>query len=181
MSVEIQQLDDEWIYNFENTDNLYKDFYKDNLYYVHLKIIYVNRENDIDKLKTETFLMSTPNYISREEMLGILKKHSTDNNIKYSLLSILKYNIVLDTDQVNSYLKYTDNEMENYLNVIKHIDAISFDKSISMFHDLNELIFIFYEKSKELIEKKNINHLTKKIYLRLFHSRKKTIKKRYKD
>ena len=37
----------------------------------------------------------------------------------------------------------------NYLSIIKNIDEITFDKSISMLHDLNDLIFIFYEKSKE--------------------------------
>jgi hypothetical protein len=48
-----------------------------------------------------------------------------------------------------------------------------------MMHDLNDLILVFYEKSLELREK-NLNSLTKKIYLRHTGS-KKTIKKQYKD
>ena len=48
-----------------------------------------------------------------------------------------------------------------------------------MFHDLNDLIIVFYEKSKEMV-KKNTNN-TKKIYLRSLNTNKKTIKKRYKD
>ena len=46
------ELTDEWINNFEETDKLYQDFYKDDLYYIHLKFIYINRENEIDKISS---------------------------------------------------------------------------------------------------------------------------------
>ena len=55
-----------------------------------------------------------------------------------------------------------------------------------MFQDLNELVFVYYEKSKESgsagsePNKLNSNNTTKKVYLS--HSvNKKTIKNRYKD
>ena len=172
------ELNDEWINNFEKTDKLYQDFYKDNLYYVNLKFIYVNRENEIDKIKQESFLMSSPNYISREEIIQILKESSIDNAKRYSLLSILKYNITLDADDIKKFLLF-ENEERNYLNIIKNIDAIPFDKTISMFQDINDLILVFYEKSNEL-KKIDPNNVTKKIYLRS-NTNKKTIKKRYKD
>ena len=172
------ELNDEWINNFEKTDKLYQDFYKDDLYYVNLRFVYVNRENEIEKINQESFLMSTPNYISREEIIQILKGSALDNNKRYSLLSILKYNILLDADDIKNFLLHSDKE-RNYLNIVKNIDAISFEKSISMFQDLNDLIFIFYEKSEEL-KKIDPNNVTKKIYLRS-KINKKTIKKRYKD
>ena len=178
MDLEYNNLDDDWINNFENTDKLYKDFYKDDLYYVNLRAIYINRENEIEKLKQESFLMSKPNSISREEIFEILKKNSVDNDKKYSLLSILKYNIVLEPDDIKLYLNNRNGD--EYLSVVKHIDAVVFEKSINMFHDLNDLILIFYEKSLEL-KKPDANNTTKKIYLRSLSSNKKTIKKRYKD
>jgi hypothetical protein len=178
MDIEYNNLDDDWINEFEKTDKLYQDFYKDDLYYINLRVIYVNRNNEIDRMKHETFLLKSKNYISREEILGILKKNSIDNDNNYTLLSILRYNINLEPDEVKRYLINTDNY--NYLSVIKNIDAISFEKSISMFHDLNDIILIFYEKSKEIVKKDiNNNNNTKKVYLR--SSNKKTIKKRYKD
>ena len=72
-----------------------------------------------------------------------------------------------------------NNNNPEYLSIIKNIDDITFDKSITMFHDLNDLILIFYEKSKEFV-KKYTNDNTRKIYL---HSslHKNTIKNRYKD
>jgi hypothetical protein len=178
MDLEYNNLDDDWIDNFEKTDNLYKDFYKDDLYYANLRVIYINRENEIDKLKQESFLMSKPNHITREEILEILKKNSIDNNKRYSLLSILKYNILLEPDDISLYLESGNGQ--EYLTIIKNIDSITFDKTINMFHDLNDLILIFYEKSEEL-KKTDVNNTTKKIYINSLKLNKKTFKKRYKD
>lgn len=55
-------LNDDWITNFENTDKLYRDFYKDDLYYINLRVIYVNRNNEIDKLKTRIFFAFKTKY-----------------------------------------------------------------------------------------------------------------------
>jgi len=178
MDLEYNNLDDDWINKFEETDKLYKDFYKEDLYYTNLQVIYINRENEIEKLKQESFLMSKPNYISNDEVIEILKNHSIDNDKRYTLLSILKYNISLEPEEIKSYLKNRENN--EYLSIIKNIDTIIFEKSINMFHDLNDLILIFYEKSLEL-KKPDANNTTKKIYLRYLSSNKKTIKKRYKD
>lgn len=165
-----RDLDDEWINDFENTDKLYQDFYKDDLYYINLRVIYVNRENEIDKVKHESFLLSNKNIISENEILGMLKKNSIDNERKYALLSILRYNIILEPDDVKKYLLNKENQ--NYLSVIKNIDDIIFQKSITMFHDLNDIIVIFYEKSTEFVKNNN----TKKIYLRSLNTNKKTLK-----
>ncbi len=178
MDIEYNNLDDEWINEFEKTDKLYQDFYKDDLYYINLRVVYVNRNNEIDKITNESFFLTTKNHISREEVLGILKKISTNNERDYSLLSILKYNINLEPHEIPNYL--TSDYNNNYLSVIKNIDAVTLEKSISMFHDLNDMIFILYEKSKEL-KKVNPNNNTKRIYLGNMSSNRKTIRKRYKD
>jgi len=170
-------LEDDWITKFNETDAVYKDFYKDDLYYVNLKFIYVNRESEIEKIKYESFLLSKPNNISREEILQILKKSSIEDERKYTLLALLKYNITMDADDIQKYI--SSNEERTYLSIIKNIDSVPFDRTISLMHDLNDLILVFYEKSHELKEK-NTNNLTKKIYLRE-NKNKKTIKKQYKD
>lgn len=178
--VEFNTLNDDWIKKFDKTDELYQEFYKDNLCYVHLNFIYVNLEGEIEKINQDTFIMNTPNFISREEILQILKQTMTNNNIPYSLLSILRYNITLDADDVKYFLESDAmNAYDNFLTTIQNIDAITFQKTINMFQDLNSLIFIFHEKSKD-IKKHGTNNNTKKIYL---HSSpvKKTLKKRYKD
>lgn len=181
METETTNLDDDWINKFENNDKLYKDFYKDDLYFINIRLIYVNRSDEIEKIKHETLLMSIQNYVTRDEVLGILKKNSIDSDRRYTLLSILKYNISINTEDVQHFLNSSDLETynENFLTIIKNIDTIKFEKTISMFHDLNDLIFIFYEKSNE-IKKKDPNNITKKIFLH-DNNHRKTIKKQYKD
>jgi hypothetical protein len=176
MYVEYDKLDDEWINNFENIDKLYKDFYKDDVYYINLSIIYVNRENEIDKIKYENLLMEYPNKISQEEILKILKKNAIDNEKRYSLLSILRYNINLEPDEIKTYLLNGLNK--EYLSVIKNIDTVTYEKTINMFQDLNELIVIYYEKS---FKKSDVNNSTKKVYIRSLNTNKKTIRNRYKE
>jgi hypothetical protein len=175
------KLNDDWINDFEKTDRLYQDFYKDNLYYTNLYFIYINKNNEIEKIKQEMFLMSSPNLISKEEVIEILKRNSIDNDIKYTLLTLLKYNITLDADEVKQFL--SNNNPIDYLTVIPNINDITFEKSISMLHDLNDLYFLFCEKSNEL-NKQYANNITKKFLNKIFNSNKKnkkTIKKQYKD
>ena len=74
MELEYNKLDDEWIEKFDKNDKLYQEFYKDDLYYVNLRILYINRDNEIEKLKQESLLLSNPNFISNEEIVEILKK-----------------------------------------------------------------------------------------------------------
>jgi hypothetical protein len=164
-------LDDNWIKNFENNDKLYKDFYKDNVYYINIHFIYVNKSNEIEKISNEQFLLSKPNILLHNELIKILKMYSIIENTRYSLLSILRYNITISPDDVPHFVKINrDKWNTNYMSIIKNIDDIKFDKTINIFQDLNDLIILFYERNIQ----KNINNYTKRIQL-IKH--KKTIKK----
>ena len=178
------ELNDDWINSFEDNDKLYKDFYKDNLYCVNIDFIYVNKNDEIEKIKQESFLMSVHNSITRDELIGLLKRNSIDNDKRYSLLSILKYNITLDAEDIKPFLLSHDLSSYNqqFLTVNKHIDTIFFEKTINMFQDLNNIYFIFHEKPDDL-KKRDLNNVTKKIYLGIItntKARKKSIKKPYK-
>ena len=181
------ELNDDWIINFEETDKLYKDFYKDNLDYVNIDFIYINDEDEIEKIKQESFLLSHQNSITRDELIGLLKRNSIDNDKRYSLLSILKYNITLEADDIKNFLLTPDLSLynERFLTINKHIDTIFFEKTITMFQDLNNVYFIFYEKTKNN-KNSDLNSITKKIYLGIISNNKnnkrykKTIKKQYK-
>jgi hypothetical protein len=178
----MELLDEEWINEFEKTDKLYQDFYLDNIYYTNIHFIYINKNNDIEKIKEESFLMLTPNYISREEILGLLKRNDYDR--KYSILSILKCNITLHPEEIVGFLKSTtiSDYSDKFMKPIKNIDAITFEKTINMFQDLNDLVFIFYEKHNYNKQTHNsTNNVTKKVYLTSTKSKKKTIRKQYKD
>ena len=173
-------LDEEWINEFEKTDKLFQDFYLDDIYYTEIHFVYINTSNDIEKIKEDHFLLSTPNYISREEIIGLLKRNTIVNNKKYSLLSILKCNITVKPEEVKNFLKSSNltDYLDNFLVPIKNIDAITFEKTINMFQDLNDLLFIFYEKSDEDL-KRVANNVTKKVYLNQKSKHKNTTRRHY--
>ena len=167
------ELNDDWIKKFKETDKLYQDFYKDDVYYINTRFVYINKSGDIERIKQESFLMNTKNYISREEMIGLLKRNSMDCSKKFSLLSILKYNITLDVEDVQNFLnKSVTNNYEHFLTNVKHIEGITFDKTIHMFQDLNELVFVFCEKIPS-----NNNAATKKVFFN--QSNKKGTRRQY--
>ena len=119
-------------------------------------------------MNTEIIQLNNPNILSRDEVIGLIKKH---NKIKYTLLSLLKYNIDIEPNHVNIFLQQPT-EKSNYLSVIKSIENIYLSPTIRMFHPLNEIIILFYEA-----EHRNKN-FTKKIYIK--HSSNGVKNKTYK-
>jgi hypothetical protein len=94
----------------------------------------------------------------------------------------------LDADDIKNFLLTPDlsSYNEKFLTINKHIDTIFFEKTITMFQDLNNVYFMFYEKTKDG-KIRDLNSITKKIYLDIISNKKdnkkynkKTIKKQYK-
>ena len=139
-------LDENWINEFEEIDKNYSHFYLEDVYSLKIHYIYIDKNNNIEKIKHEKILIYKPNIVSKEEILYLLKQNCP---INYSLLSILKYNI--------------DLEINRFLTNIKYIDDIPFHQTISMLQDLNSLYFIFNEKNNEKI--KNIHNKTRRLIL----------------
>ena len=168
-------LDDSWIKEFAKSDKLYKDFYKDDNYYTEVHYVYVNTDNNIVKIDQETFLFNSKNVISRDDIIGLIKRNSEVDSIRYSIMSILKYNNTLEPESIKHFV-YDDpeNSIYNYMTPIKNIDSIKFDPTINMFQDLNDLLFIFYEKPA-----KTSHNSTKKIFIHHKPKNKKTTRKQY--
>ena len=54
-----EELNDDWIKDFECIDNKYKDLYNSDVFFIHLHFVYINKEIDIfgNRLNTTaTFL-----------------------------------------------------------------------------------------------------------------------------
>lgn len=183
----IEDLDLSWINEFDKLDNEYKNYYTEDISFIRIHSIYVNTNNEIEKLKEEKILLKTPGFLQKEELLSIVKHNSFSNNIKYSLLSILKFNISLEPIHLKTFLRNTNPAIgAPFLQSIKHLDTIKFDKSITMFHDINEILIIFHKKiHKNLIGnssdlKEQTNNRTKKVFIGC-NSKKKTKRKELRD
>ena len=143
------ELDDKWIQDFEKNDKMYEDFYLEDVYYTDIHCVYVDRHNNIEKMTEESFLMSNKNEINRDEITQILKRSTTKDNKKYSLLDVLKCNITLKPEDINVFI--SSSNVDDYFGKfvkpisVKSNDSIAFEKTINMFQDLNDLLIILYE------------------------------------
>ena len=183
----IDDLDSSWLEEFENLEKVYKDFYKESVTFTKLRSIYINRSNEIEKVLEEKILLKNKGILTKEELISIIKHNAFSNQIRYSLLSILKFNINLEPHNIKNFLKHKDKSLnwgQQFLHSIKNIDSILFEKTISMFHDLNEIIIVFHENiNKTLIsgDKSELGYThTKKVFIKP-NTKKNTKRKQYKD
>ena len=120
--------------------------------------------------------------MSREELVGLIKHNTIHNSVKYSLLSLLKYNIDFEPINLKTFLRSKDNHIgSNYLKSISNIDTIVFEKSISLFHDINNLFIIFIDKSSPTNNSTNLavvkpRQMTKRVYIHDYMNTKKRTK-----
>jgi hypothetical protein len=152
----ILDLDTSWINEFEAIDNEYKSYYSESLDFINMNCIYLNAANEITNVHEEKVIFLNKGTLSREEVVGLIKRNSIFDSLKYSLLSILVFNINIEPDNLKTFFKNNKNEKSDkqdkpdigsqFLISIKNIDTIVFDKSISMFHDINNLYLVFYKK-----------------------------------
>ena len=180
MDDDIGDLDSTWIQEFENLDKDYKNYYTEELSFLRIHSIYVNRLNDIEKVREEKFLLKQPGIIHRDDVLSIIKHNSFSNETKYSLLSILKFNINIEPEFLKTFLKSKDKNIgSSFLQSVKNIDSIRFEKSITMFHDINDLIIVFHQR----VNKNNSsdsNNRTKKVFIKS-NTKKRTKRKELKE
>ena len=136
--------------------------------------IYVNNDNKITNVIKEVIFLQNENIVSRPELVDIIKKKSFFLDKRYSVLSILKYNIIgkkensdseeeeeeeeeasdeeeeeaSDANTITSCISDYDIDFNSsYLTVIKNIEDIHLDNTLPSFQDLNEILILFYDKN----------------------------------
>ena len=195
---DIEIIDTKWIDDFEKEESKYLSYYNENISYLKVFYIYINTESEIHKIKEEKIHLLVENCITKNELIGLIKNNVVLDNIKYSLLLLLKYNVLLKPNELKYFLKTnntTSNITNNYLTSVVNIENILFEKTITMFHDINSLFIIFYQKPYININNNNNNNnsnirsnyvgnsVTKKIFINKLHKlnslkkKNKTIKK----
>lgn len=181
----IEDLDTDWIEEFNKNDEEFKNYYCEDLTFIKVQYVYINSSNEINILKEEKLLLKTPSILYKEELLHIIKNNCFMNGEKYSLLGILKYNIDIQPSNLKHLLKYNKSINSNpFLTSVKNIDTIKFQQSITMFHDINEIFILFHQlicipKNIQVEGKRNYNY-TKKVYI-YSNANKRTKRKLYKE
>tara|TARA_Y100001970_G_scaffold27981_1_gene34241 strand:+ start:224 stop:748 length:525 start_codon:yes stop_codon:yes gene_type:complete len=158
-----------WIKEFESSEKEYKDFYSEPVESIQLLLLYVSKQNSLFHIKKDTAILEN-SCLSKDSLIDILQTYMIHNQKKYRPISMLKYNIHLEPEEVELYIK-EDND-NDFLSVEKSIDSIYFEDSIALFQNLNCLYIIFHENCKSWQNK------TKKIYIRDIKKRRNQKKHR---
>jgi|LauGreSBDMM110SN_4_FD.fasta_scaffold23073_2 hypothetical protein len=164
-------LNNEWIKEFE----LYESYYNNDVKNIKISLVYVNENNIVIKVKKLLFLLKEINCLLREEVVDIIKRYSIMDNKKYSLLSILKYNIDLEPIDINHYISEKKIDLYSkydFLKNVRNIDTIYFNKTISIFQELNELFIFFHCNNNNITINK-----TKKVFINNKKQEKNTRRK----
>ena len=143
-------MDDKWIQEFSEKEKDYNVLYKDNISYIRVYVLYVNKNKCLDKVKEKVIHLQTKNEFSKAELKDTINAYRKSEKVPYKLISVLKHNIDIEPDDVSRSLK--DDFEYDYIDCLRNIDSINFNKSITMFEDLNSLILIFYETDKESLK-----------------------------
>jgi hypothetical protein len=162
-------LDTTIIDEFEKDDELYNDFYKDKIEQINLYILYVDNNNDLFHIKKDTTTLNNGK-LEKDDLKNLIRQYIKYQNKKYRLISLLKWNITIEPEEISDYLR---NEKKfDFIKSIRNINSVEFEDSINLFHNLNSLYLVFHERWK-LLENK-----TKKVYLNKKLSKNKTRSKK---
>lgn len=157
-------LDNSWINNYETLEKDYFFFYKEQVDNINLYFIYINNNNEINLITQENVSISKK--LEKKFIYKIIKKKKYNNGINYKLISLLKYNILLEPENIKKFLNNEFNENNNiFLIPIYKIEDIEFEDTITLFKDLNSLFFVFFDNCNSNIiynHKLNKKTLTKK-------------------
>lgn len=141
---EDEAIDESWATNYKNANKEYDQFYRADVNVIHISSIYINNKNEIQQITRDPKQLSVSNYLTKDEITEFIKckMKSLNENENIKNISIFKYNINIDPENVEYFLKTNHNF--NYLSPVKKIKDILFEQTITFFKDLNELIILFY-------------------------------------
>jgi hypothetical protein len=169
----MDEISQDWIKEFEEKEREYDFFYKDEVKEIDIFILYINSSNEIDKIRKEHIFLDD-SIIPRQKLIDIIHSYKKNNDIPYNFSTLIKYNITLDPENIEDYALSEYNE--NYIEIIKNVEDLKFQETITTFHDINTLYLVFQENTKDTIiekSKKLKRSNTKRIYLTNKHRKTK--------
>lgn len=179
---ELNNLNIDWIDDYEEEEKQYADFYEEPVTNIKLHFVYINKNNTIEKIRIENTSVDDDQMVKKERLLYLIKNNMNHDNIQYKLLSLLVYNLDVPSNNLKKYLEEPPESEENYkyLYSLKILEDIKIKETITLFHDINGIYFIFYEKPKNNNNNSNSNsnskshNSTKKIRMHKSKSKSKS-------
>ena len=143
-------LDTSWIEKEEKRFSLELNYVKTSMDSISCYFIYIDENLSIQKVIKENELLVYLNCnvgILNSRILQIIQDHRHLNNgMKYKLMSIIKYVIDLDVENINEFAYSEEGVMSNdFLKEVSMFNDIIIESSVFIFHPLNSLYFFLKE------------------------------------
>ena len=143
MEEEEEEINLNWLNEFENEYSFIENLNNEDVKNVNYYFIYINSDKVIERINSETIILETENIVNKYDLLQKINNLINKNKDKYKLISLLKYNIDLNKNEIKNF--FNDKE-DDFLKAYTLIEDIKFKKTLNMFKSLNSIFFIFYEK-----------------------------------
>ena len=145
---EIDEIDDIDIEKIKKAEQAYNDFYKEPVTSIAVYFLYVSKANELQHVKTSRCLLAENGVLKREIIISFIKRYQHKFAIKHKLLSLLRYNIDLEPNEITDFLEEDiDLNDSRFITSEKYLNDVIYKETINMFQDLNALYFIFYEET----------------------------------
>ena len=151
-------IDNSLVEDFLATEEGYQDFYQEPVEAVELFFLYLNQENGLVSVSKDVLILAAAGTVARDQLLTCIKRNQTQNEIKYKLKHLVRFNFDLHPLEITDFLKEPKHDPLNgaakstdlttglrFLTPEKYFDDLPFRPTISIFQDLNALYFIFQE------------------------------------
>jgi hypothetical protein len=156
---ENEELDISWMNDMISQDDIDVQLHSPSQ--LEINYIYINSSNEIEHffkeiqdLTREIFVFETQSVIKQHQLLKIIQSNKIQNNKRFRLNEILKYEVDLKEEEFTQFIesKISKNATTNsfidnpsFLKKVNYVDDIIFKQSISIFHNVNSLFLIYIE------------------------------------
>lgn len=160
------ELDTSWIESFEKEENHYNTFYPESNKSIKTHILYINKLNELEKIKEMKLEFSQENMLKKEDLITLIKETNKNDNKKYNLLSILVYNLTIENKELKNFLNNSDSY--DFMTKLKYMDDYELSSTLNYLQDINNLYIILVEEQKKIN-----NNNTKRLKFNILQSKTK--------
>ena len=97
----MEELDTGWIENYDENEKNFianTDVNEVPVKQLNIYALYINKRNELEKIKVTDIELER--VLKKDKLLTLIKEKSQDENIRYKLIGLLKYNIELKHDEL---------------------------------------------------------------------------------
>jgi hypothetical protein len=122
-------------------------FYNEPVENINIIFFYLNNK-EIERIREQNIEVKD-GIIDKDQLIYIINDNKYILKTKYYLTSILKYNVLVEPNEIYEILTQKEDDLQDYCSFqkLRSIDEVEFKDTITILNDYNKL-FIVFNKSK---------------------------------